>query len=384
MMGFSRLLAEKRILVCCGSGGVGKTTVSAAVALAGAMAGKKVLVCTIDPARRLADSLGISSLGNEEMKIPDQAFAGAGLAPSGELWAMMLDSKRTFDELIHRIAPSEETRDRILANAFYQNVTTALAGSQEFSAMEKLYELATEEQWDLIVLDTPPTRQALDFLDAPGKMTAFLDAKVIQWFVKPYLKAGKMGFKFFNRSAKVMFRVLEKATGYQTLADLADFFLVFEGMYDGFRARAQKVRELMADPGTAFLLVTSPQSPSLLEARFFLQQLKDEGLPLGGVVFNRVHFPPTDLTSDQVCAMGEKAREAMPEYAPAIRALVNNLRLFILLAEADKRSMARFLSQEACAGAIGTRVPFFPADVHDLAGLAEIREYLLKEECPAD
>ncbi|MBU2488345.1 MAG: AAA family ATPase, partial [Proteobacteria bacterium] len=372
-MSFSRLLAEKKIVVCCGSGGVGKTTVSAALALAGAMAGRKVLVCTIDPARRLADSLGLSSLGNEEMRIPDEAFAGAGIQPGGELWAMMLDAKRTFDELIHRIAPSEETRDRILANAFYQNVTTALAGSQEFSAMEKLYVLATEEDWDLIVLDTPPTRQALDFLDAPGKMTAFLDARVIQWFVTPYLKAGKAGFKFFNRSAKVMFRVLEKVTGYQTLADLADFFLVFEGMYDGFRARAQKVRELMADPATAFLLVASPQSPSLLEARYFLQRLKDEGMPLGGVVFNRVHFSPTDLTSEQVAYMGGKALDAMPEYASAIRALVNNLRLFILLAEADKRSMNRFLAEDNCLNVTNARIPFFPSDVHDLAGLAEIR-----------
>ncbi|MBW1990220.1 MAG: ArsA family ATPase [Deltaproteobacteria bacterium] len=374
-MSFSSLVAEKKILVCCGSGGVGKTTVSASFALAGAMAGRKVLVCTIDPARRLADSLGLEALGNKETRIPDETLEKAGIAPKGELWGMMLDSKRTFDELIHRIAPSEEAAARVLENAFYQNVTTALAGSQEFSAMEKLYELSTEQHWDLIVLDTPPTRHALDFLDAPGKMTAFLDARVIQWFVKPYLAAGKMGFKFINRGAQMVFKLLERATGYQTLADLADFFLMFEGMYDGFRARAQRVRDLLACPETAFVLVTSPQSPSLLEARGFLERLSAEGIPLGGVVFNRVVLPPTDMTSAEAAELGEKAAKKLPDHADAVRILVNNLRLFILLAQADRRSMDRFLS-DAGQRVVSATIPFFATDIHDLAGLAELAGYL--------
>ncbi|WP_028314726.1 ArsA family ATPase [Desulfatibacillum aliphaticivorans] len=374
-MQLSDLVAEKHILVCCGSGGVGKTTISASLALSAAMAGRKVLVCTIDPAKRLADSLGLKELGNEEARIPDEAFDKAGVKPKGELWGMMLDSKRTFDDLIQRISPNEETSRKILENGFYQNITTALAGSQEFSAMEKLYELAASGKYDLIVLDTPPSRHALDFLDAPNKMTAFLDAKVIQWVLKPYLTAGKMGFKFVNRTAKAMFSILEKATGKETLADIADFFLVFEGLYDGFKARAARVRELMEEDGTAFLLVTSPQSGSLSEADFFVERIEQEGMALGGVIFNRVHTPPTDLTSREVEAMGEKAASSLRKYKPAVEALVANLRLFILLAEADKRAIESFLTRLQ-KGVGSVRVPYLLHDVHDIATLLDVASYL--------
>ncbi|SHJ07825.1 arsenite efflux ATP-binding protein ArsA [Desulfatibacillum alkenivorans DSM 16219] len=374
-MQLSDLVAEKHILVCCGSGGVGKTTISASLALSAAMAGRKVLVCTIDPAKRLADSLGLKELGNEEARIPDEAFDKAGVKPKGELWGMMLDSKRTFDDLIERISPNEETSRKILENGFYQNITTALAGSQEFSAMEKLYELAASGKYDLIVLDTPPSRHALDFLDAPNKMTAFLDAKVIQWVLKPYLTAGKMGFKFVNRTAKAMFSILEKATGKETLADIADFFLVFEGLYDGFKARAARVRELMEEDGTAFLLVTSPQSGSLSEADFFVERIEQDGMALGGVIFNRVHTPPTDLTSREAAALGEKAASSLKKYQPAVEALVANLRLFILLAEADKRAIDSFLTRLQ-KGVGSVRVPYLLHDVHDIATLLDVASYL--------
>ena len=374
-MRLSRLLSEKEIIVCCGAGGVGKTTVSAALAVSAAVAGRKVLVCTIDPAKRLADSLGLTALGNSEARIPDEAFERAGLKPKGELWGMMLDSKTTFDELMLRIAPTPEAGARILANPFYQNITTALAGSQEFSATEKLFELAHRKQYDLIVLDTPPTKHALDFLDAPNRLTAFLDAKVIQWFVKPYLSAGKAGFKFINASAQMMFRLLERATGHQTMSDIADFFLVFDGLTDGFRVRAAKVRALMSAPSTAFVLVTSPQSPSLLEARYFLERLVAENMPLGEVVFNRVYLSPTDLTPEAVASAGREAEAALPAHASAIRALTANLRLFMVLAEADKRSIRRFLA-EAGGGVGDVRIPFLESDVHDLAGLYKISQYI--------
>ena len=375
-MRLEKLLDQREIIVCCGAGGVGKTTISAALALSAAVSGKKVLVCTIDPAKRLADSLGLTELGNNETRISDEVFQKAGIVPKGELWGMMLDSKTTFDELILRIAPTPEAGRRILANPFYQNVTTALAGSQEFSATEKLFELAGRKLYDLIVLDTPPTRHALDFLDAPTRLTAFLDARVIQWFVKPYLSAGKVGFKFINSSAQMMFRLLEKATGHQTMADIADFFLVFEGLTDGFRARAAKVRALMSSPVTAFVLVTSPQSPSLMEARYFLERLVAENMPLGEVVFNRVCVPPTDLSSESVAALGRQAEEALPEHAKVIKALVANLRLSMVLAEADKRSIRRFLS-EAGDSVGDVRIPHLKSDVHDLSGLWEIARYLV-------
>jgi anion-transporting ArsA/GET3 family ATPase len=367
-MALADLLKEKSILVVCGSGGVGKTTISASLALLAAMEGRKVLVCTIDPAKRLADSLGLKELGNKETRIPDLVFAQAGLAPKGELWGMMLDSKTTFDDLICRIAPDEAVRNRVLNNPFYQNITTALAGSQEFSATEKLFELACRKDYDLIVLDTPPTRHALDFLDAPNRLTSFLEAKVIAWFLGPYLKAGKLGFRFLNSGAAMAFRVLEKVTGYQTLADIADFFLVFEGLYEGFAARAAKVRQLMSDPATAFVLVTSPQSPSLLEASFFLDRLLEEKMPLGEVVFNRVYTAPTELSSEDVQALGIQTTQKLPAHKTAIDALCANLRLAILLAEADKRSIRRFLEQ-SCQPIESVRVPFMRTDIHDMAGL---------------
>ncbi|MEW5736122.1 MAG: ArsA-related P-loop ATPase [Thermodesulfobacteriota bacterium] len=378
-MSIDALLKEKKIIVCCGAGGVGKTTVSSALALRAAQAGRKVLVCTIDPAKRLADSLGLQSLGNTETRIGQDVLDKAGLSISGELWAMMLDSKTTFDDLIRRIAPAPETAERILKNAFYQNITTALAGSQEFSATEKLYELSTKNVYDLIVLDTPPSRHALDFLDAPNRLKAFLDASVIQWMVKPYLAAGRMGFRFINSSAKLAFRILEKATGYQTLADIADFFLVFEGLYDGFAARATKVRDLMGHTDTAFVLVTTPQSPALLDAQYFLTRLTEEGMPLGEVIFNRVSVNSDHMTSEDVQEAAEKAAAKLPDHAEIILALAKNLRLTILLAEADRRSINRFLSR-AREGVGNARVPFLRSDVHDLNGLSTIASFLTGEE----
>ena len=374
-MDVASLLRDKKVLVCTGSGGVGKTTVSAALALRAAIEGRKVLVCTIDPAKRLADSMGLSELGNSETRIPESAYKQAGIKPKGELWGMMLDSKRTFDDLIERIAPTAEARDRILANDYYQNITTALAGSQEFAAMEKLYELTREKDYDLIVLDTPPTKHALDFLDAPNKMTSFLDGRVIQWFVKPYLMAGKMGFKFMNRSARVLFRFLEKATGYETMQELADFFLAFEGMYDGFKVRAQKVRDLMAEDVTAFVLVTSPQAPSLAEARYFLDRLTKERMPLGRVVFNRVHVRPCPMSPEEIETIGEKAMISLNKYAPVVDALCDNLAGFVRLAEADDTAIRNFLAS-AGKNIADSRIPFLDEDVHDLAGLDRVSRFI--------
>ncbi len=374
-MDLARLLKEKRILICCGSGGVGKTTVSAALGLKAAMAGRKALVCTIDPARRLADSLGLECLGNSETCVNETVQSVSGVTLPGTLHAMMLDSKRTFDALIERLASTPDAAARILGNPFYQNVTTALAGSQEFSAMEKLYELSVKNEYDLIILDTPPTRHALDFLDAPKKVTAFLDARVIQWFVKPYLAAERMGFKFFNRSAKILFRILEMGTGYQTLADIADFFLIFEGMYDEFRLRAEKVAALVASSGTAFVLVTSPEFPSLAEARFFLERLESEGMEFGEILFNRVSVTPGGLPGERFAEIEKEAVEKLPEHGPVIEALCANLRLEILLAEADRRAVELFL-EKTCLTGRGVRIPFFSQDVHDIAGLLRLARHL--------
>lgn len=376
-MTISELLQKKKIIICCGSGGVGKTTVSAAIALIAAMEGRKTLVCTIDPAKRLSDSLGLKQLGNKERKISQEVFSEAGLEMKGELWGMMLDAKRTFDELIERIAPNDESKERILANHYYQNITSALAGSQEFSAMEKLYDLWSKKEYDLIVLDTPPTKHALDFLDAPTRMTSFLDGSVVQWFVKPYLMAGKMGFKFVHRSAGLLFKILEKATGYETMAEIAEFFLAFEGLYGGFKERAQKVRGLFSAKATSFILVTSPQTPALAEARFFLDKLISEHMPLGSVVFNRVHEKPTDLSLEEIDAIGEKALVALPIYAPVIDGLIENLKAFCSLANVNAREIEQFMEQSYMVEN-HAKITFLDHDIHNIHGLFEVGKMMLR------
>jgi anion-transporting ArsA/GET3 family ATPase len=377
-MSLSKLLAEKTIIICTGAGGVGKTTVSASLALSAALSGRKTLVCTIDPAKRLADSLGLKELGNKEARIAQELLESAGAKEGGELWAMMLDSKRTFDDLIERIAPTPESRDRIMANRYYQTLTDALAGSQEFSAMEKLYDLWQSNRYDLIVLDTPPTRHALDFLDAPKRMTTFLDGSVIQWFVKPYMAAGRLGFKFVQRSAGLLFKILEKGTGYDAMADLAEFFLAFDGMYDGFKQRAAKVHELMGQEITSFVLVTSPQAPALSEAKYFAERLQEDKMPLGAVVFNRLHQSPTKLSTEEIAAIGAKGLSKVGKYAPVFDALVENLKTFVALAEADNEAIREFLSSLSLEPKHVT-VPFFDHDVHDLTGLAEVAERLVRK-----
>src|SRR5437588_7743485 len=216
--------------------------------------GKKVIVLTIDPAKRLANSLGLPELGNEERLVAPERFAEHGIEMKGELWAMMLDAKRTFDDLIERHAPDEQTRDRILSNRIYQEVSNAMAGSQEYMAMEKLYELYQEARYDLLVLDTPPTRHALDFIDAPQRMTRFIEGKSLQFFLKP----GRMGVRMLGRSGGALFGILKRITGIDLLQDLSDFFQSFAEMASGFRDRAKRVNELLADRRTSFVLVPSP------------------------------------------------------------------------------------------------------------------------------
>ena len=367
----------RQVVVCVGSGGVGKTTMAAALGLQAAMAGRKTLVLTIDPAKRLANSLGIARLDNVERRIEPEVFRKAGLVPKGELWGMMLDVKRTFDELIMRIAPSEEAAEKILNNHYYQNLSDALAGSQEYMAMEKLHELAADQKYDLLVVDTPPSKHALDFLDAPNRMSDFLDGKVIQWFIKPYLKAGKMGFAFAQRGASIVFKLLERATGYEAMADLAEFFLAFDGMYDGFKRRAQLVRRLLASDKTLFVLVASPAGQSLNEASVFYSRLIREHMPLQAIIFNRVHqwFAEGEEWIDKAEKANQRLINKYPKYAPAIDALLDNAIVMARLARMDQQAVAKYLAR--VNNQVQTyQVPAFSQDIHDLTGLAKVGEYL--------
>src|SRR5690349_1672852 len=266
------------MVICAGSGGVGKTTTAAAVALGLAQQGKKVAVVTIDPAKRLATALGLDALGNEPHRVECEA--------EGELWAMMLDAKRTFDELIDRLAPDRRTRDEVFENRIYQQLSTAVSGSQEFTAIAKLYELDRSGQFDVLVLDTPPARNALDFLDAPGRLTRFFQGRAIRIFLKP---AG-----LFGRGTGLVFKAMQKVTGVDLLRDLSGFFRSLGGMIDGFTERARRVGALLEDPATTFLIVTAPRHDPVEEAIFFHRKLREAGMPFGGLVVNRVHQPPDD------------------------------------------------------------------------------------------
>jgi anion-transporting ArsA/GET3 family ATPase len=347
------LLDGKRMIICAGSGGVGKTTTAAAVALGLAERGKKVAVVTIDPARRLATALGLDELGNEPHRVPLEA--------PGELWAMMLDAKRTFDELIERLAPDERTRDEVFNNRIYQQLSSAVAGSQEFTAIAKLYELDQSGRFDVLVLDTPPARNALDFLDAPVRLTRFFQGRAIRVFLKP---AG-----LFGRGTGIMFSVMRKVTGVDLLQDLSGFFRSLGGMMDGFTERARSVGALLEDPATTFLIVTAPRHDPVEEAIFFRRKLREAGMPFGGLVVNRVHQPPDDALPEPV------ATELGPALAERVSTAAAQLGA---LAARDATNVARLRSQLGDPPTL--IIPELPDDVHDLDGLAAIRAHLFDGE----
>ncbi|MFF9074220.1 ArsA-related P-loop ATPase [Streptomyces sp. NPDC014735] len=272
-----------RIIVCCGSGGVGKTTTAAALGVRAAEHGRKVVVLTIDPARRLAQSMGIDSLDNVPRRVPGIDGEGAG-----ELHAMMLDMKRTFDEIVEAHADAERAR-AILENPFYQSLSAGFAGTQEYMAMEKLGQLRARDEWDLIIVDTPPSRSALDFLDAPKRLGSFLDGKFIKLLMAPAKVGGRAGMKFLNVGMSMMTGTLGKLLGGQFLRDVQTFVAAMDTMFGGFRTRADATYKLLQAPGTAFLVVATPERDALREAAYFVERLASEDMPLAGLVLNRVH-----------------------------------------------------------------------------------------------
>ncbi len=388
-MNFEDLIETREIIICCGSGGVGKTTTSAAIAIHAATQGLKVLVLTIDPAKRLANSLGIADLGNRERRVPKKKFTEAGINPKGELHAMMLDTKRTFDDLIIKHAVSEDIRDKILDNDLYKNISSAFAGSQEYMAMEKLFEIYSEGRYDLIVLDTPPTKHALDFLDAPKRMTSFLDGSVLKWFLKPYFSAGRKGFQIFQKGTGVILKTLEKVTGVAALKIASEFFIAFEGMYDGFKERAAAVYDLLHDETSAFVLVTSPDEITIDEAMFFHNKLIEYEMPFCGLIVNRVHMDfgadadvervidkgdPEALAAKVGATLGKKADEKKAMQALAA-VMGQTLTEYKSLAKTDSENIRR-LTDHIDEGAATRIVPFFDTDVYDIGGLMQINQYL--------
>jgi anion-transporting ArsA/GET3 family ATPase len=370
--GVADLLEGKKVCICAGSGGVGKTTTSAAIAAGMAARGKKVAVLTIDPAKRLADSLGLPELGNVERRVDTPALENGGGEGGGELWAMMLDAKATFDEVIAKHAPDEETRDRILENRIYKQLSNALAGSQEYMAMERLFELHQEDRYDLLVLDTPPTRNALDFLDAPRRLTQFIEGRSLQVFMRPT----GLGMRLFGRGTSMMFSILRRVTGVDLLEDISEFFQAFSGMVGGFQERAKRVNELLADRHTAFLVVCGPQGEPIEEAVYFHRKLVEAKLPFEGVVVNKVHFESEYEIAPDEDVVGE-LMEALGDEDLATRAAAS-LADHRALARRDRRNIDRLRAELRARPVI--QVPYLDEDVHDLPGLMEINRYLFATE----
>lgn len=356
------VLDAKRIVVCCGSGGVGKTTIAAALALRAAERGRKVVVLTIDPARRLAQSLGLSELDNVPALVVDAGRDG------GELHAMMLDMKGTFDEIVVTHATPDKAR-QILENPFYKSLSGSLAGTQEYMAMEKLGQLHASDSWDLIVVDTPPTRSALDFLDAPERVSSFLEGRMMRMLLAPAKMGGRAYLKVFSAGIGVFTAILTKITGADLLRDVSNFLAASESTFGGFGERAKLTYELLKDDETAFVVVATPEPAALREAAYFVERLTIERMPLAGLVVNRVHrADDTKLTVERSIAAAETLEERGIE--PIARAA--------LLVHADRvRIAAR--EQQVISGFLGTapRVPVaeidaMATDVHDLAGLRVI------------
>ncbi len=377
------VLLTRRVVACVGAGGVGKTTLAAALGLGAARRGRRALVLTIDPAKRLADALGVGTLGPEPSAIPRPVLERLGVPEGGALFAMMLDMKRTFDELVERFAPDAAAQERILRNRIYQHVSDALAGSAEYSAMEKVYEMSARPEFDLVVLDTPPSAHALDFLEAPERLIGLLDSRVVQLLLHPAFSAGRLGLRLFQRGAHQAFQWIERITGFGFLEDVSEFLLAFEGMSEGFRRRAESVRQLLFGPETAFVLTAAASGESVAHARDLLERLAAHRASVVGVVANRVRLWPDGARplpalgersgwAEQLAAAFEtQSGAAFPARRAALAAL-DMLDSYAAAVARDAQATAPLLAEASLRGCFVRQVPELPRDVHDLDGLAEI------------
>ncbi len=360
-----------KVIVTCGSGGVGKTTTAAAIGLRAAEQGRSVVVLTIDPARRLAQSLGLHELDNTPREVAGISGGDSG----GRLFAMMLDMKRTFDDVVLAHS-SPERAEAIFANPFYQSLSSSFAGTQEYMAMEKLSQLRKQmddpagAQWDLIVVDTPPSRSALDFLDAPSRLGRFLDGRMIRLLTSPARAGGKAYLKVVSASFTLFSRLVTRILGSDLLADVAGFVSSLETMFGGFRERADHTYQLLKAPGTAFLVVASPEADSLREASFFVERLAAEKMPLAGLVLNRVHVSQVPLSARAAENGAEKLAGNNGAGARLAEAALGVHADLVQAAAADDRMAKRFAAAHSWIAVV--RVPALPMDVHDADGLRRI------------
>lgn len=357
----------RRIVVCAGMGGVGKTTVSAGLALRLAHQGARTVVVTIDPARRLATALGMEGLSDQPSRVPTERLPGHG---PGELWALQLDAKATFDRLVAREAPNEDARERILANRIYRHLSGAVAGAQEYMAVERLHELVDEGAFDQIVLDTPPAQNALDFLDAPQRITRFIEGRALRLLLKPAIPGSGIGWRVLHAGSSTVLSLLERLTGAQLLRDVADFLAAFDGMYQGFADRAQEVRRILLSSESGFVVVAAPEPDSLAQAVALGRRLAEEGYPLAGVVLNRVHALPREglaRAEALVPALAAAGADDAPALAAHAAATLEEEQVLGLRDLDAREALAHCLD-----GAVITEVPAFATEPVELEGLAEV------------
>lgn len=379
MSELERLLAAKEIVVTCGSGGVGKTTTAAALGtMAATHLGGKVLVLTVDPARRLATAMGLEAFGNVETRVPEEAFTAAGLEPRGELWAAMLDTKASWDDLVHRHAPDERTREAILANPLYKNITGKFVQSHDYIAMERLYELHASGTYDLIVVDTPPTRNAIDLLEAPARMAEFFSSKFLRLLIAPYRS------RFVNIASKPFYSVADRILGSAFLEDIAEFFILFQSMYSGFVERARAVERVIADRRTAFVVVSTLESAPVREAEFFLDALSGKKLHLGALVLNKVL--PESLCDEEATAVAKRLwaePEGVAAGLPAdlgereqLARVLKELGESFLNFQVVAKREAEVRAELATRPEVVVSVPYLDTDIYDLGGLLRVGEAL--------
>jgi anion-transporting ArsA/GET3 family ATPase len=374
-----QLLAAKEIVISCGSGGVGKTTTAAAAAaMAAVHQGGRVLVLTVDPAKRLANALGLEGFGNNETRVPDSAFVEAGVKPRGELWAAMLDTKQSWDNLVMRHAPDQLTAERILENPLYQNISGKFVQSHEYIAMERLYEIHLEGKYDLLVVDTPPTRNALDFLEAPDRMADFFSSRFLRMLTVPYRS------RLVNFASKPFYQVADRILGSQFLEDIAEFFILFQTMYAGFVERAEAVTRLLHDKRTTFMVVSTLEAAPLHEAEFFIDVLAQKHYHLGAVVLNKVL--PGYLLDEQAAKLAARLCDDAGAVAATVAAAVGergqvervlrevaeNFRNYQVVAQREAEQRGEL----AASPDVVASVPYFETDIYDLAGLLRLGEQI--------